>query len=131
MRKQLVRNPPDGGRLSVMVPGAALAVLIAMGIGVDFSGQVQAEQSLRDIAGQCARLGTTQISLNQMVNQVAALNSAQACLDRLGVTGQVALSGAGLTVTVQGTYQTKLLGLIGIGQLPVTASAGAVVKVER
>ena len=114
-----------------MVPGAALAVLIAMGVGVDFTGQVQAEQALRDVAGQCARQGATQISLNHLANQVAALGAAQACLDRLGVTGRVGLVGGVITVTAEASYETKLLCLIGLRQLPVTVTAGAIVKVER
>lgn len=114
-----------------MVPTAALAVLIAMGVGVDFSGQVQAEQTLRDIAGQCARLGATQVGLNHLVNPTLALSTAQGCLASWGVDGHVGLTEGGLTVTLEGTYSTKLLSLVGLRTLPVTATAGAVVGVGR
>jgi len=130
-RPDLVSGHRQRGRLVTMVPGAALAVLIAMGVGVDFTGQVQTEQYLRDVAGQCARQATTQIGLDRQANRVAALAAAQACLSRLGVTGQASLVDGGVTVTVEGTYSTKLLGIIGVATLPATASAGAVVQTER
>ncbi len=114
-----------------MVPLASLAALIAVGLGVDFSGQTQAEQDLRDQVSYCARLATGQASLGASADRAAVSQAAQDCLTARGLTGTVGLTPARLTVTVQGEYPTKLLSIIGLDRLPVRAVGSAALAQER
>ena len=107
-----------------MVPMAALAALICVGIGVDFSGQTIAEQQLRDQAAHCAREGATQATLGAK-STATAVNLAYQCLSRDGLNGTVTLSGMTLTVDLSGTYETKLLTTIAINSLPIRGISSA------
>jgi hypothetical protein len=111
-----------------MVPLASLAALIAMGIGVDFSGQVRAEQELRDVASQCARVGAGQVSVGGAPGPGSALSAAQSCLVALGVEGTVSVTGSSLGVSLRGQYSTAILGIIGIADLPLKAEAAATIR---
>ena len=110
------------GRITAMVPVASLAALISIGIGVDFSGQVIAEQQLRDQAAYCARDGA-QLATLKVASTSPAVSRAYECLARIGVSGTVTLVGTTLVVTVSGTYSTKLLTIIAIDRLPLRGTA--------
>lgn len=110
-----------------MVPLASLAALIAVGIGVDFSGQVRAEQALRDTASQCARVGAGQISVGGLPGAGQSMPSAQTCLAHMGLEGVVVADGGSIAVIIRGTYTTTILGIIGIKQLPLKAEASATI----
>ncbi|MCL2784147.1 MAG: hypothetical protein FWD55_01665 [Propionibacteriaceae bacterium] len=114
----------EAGRIVTMVPLISFAALICVGIGVDFSGQVTAEQELRDQAWHCARVGAGQIGMTAN-SALAATTAASRCLDDHGLTGTVALTGDSVIVEVSGTYQTKLLTALGINQLPIQAAASS------
>lgn len=117
-----VCKKPEAGRIVAMVPVASLAALICIGIGVDFSGQALAEQDLRDRATYCARQAAQAVELELApLSQVVGL--ANTCLDDQGLTGSAGLNGRSLTVDVSGSYQTKLLSILAIKQLPVRGSA--------
>jgi len=113
-----------------MVPLASLAVLIAVGIGVDFTGQTTAEQGLRDQAMYCARLGAAGANLT-VTATTTAIATAEKCLVNLHATGTVTRTDTSLIVTVTGTYPTKLLTVIGVDHLPLAGTAAAAINPGR
>lgn len=124
------RTDRESGRIVTMVPLAALAALLCVGIAVDLGGQTMAEQDLRDIAAHCAREGAAEAVLGGANSQVA-LEVANQCLGTSGLTGTTTLAGDSLIVTLTSTYNTKLLTLIGIGTLPVDGTASVVISQGR
>jgi hypothetical protein len=120
----------EEGRIVAMVPVITTAVLICVGIGVDFSGQALAEQDLRDQAAYCARSGavTGQVGVDPAGEAVQA---ATTCLAELGVDGTALLEDTRLIVEVHGTYTTRLLGLIAIDHLAATGRASTSLIQER
>jgi len=126
------RSRPDreAGRIVTMVPLATLAALIAVGIGVDFAGQTVAEQNLRDVATYCARTGASQGVLGAQASAIA-VSTAYQCLTAQGVTGTVSLTTDSLTVTLTGTYTTRLLTIVGINRLPLTATGSTTIRQGR
>jgi hypothetical protein len=120
----------EEGRIVAMVPVITTAVLICLGIGVDFSGQALAEQGLRDQAAYCARSGA--VSGQVGVDATAeAVQVATACLTELGVQGTALVEDTRLIVEVKGTYATRLLGIIAIDHLDATGRASTSLVQDR
>ena len=67
------RREGERGRISAMVPFASLAAIICVGIGVDFSGQILAEQDARDMASFCARQGVQEANADTL-SDLGAIN---------------------------------------------------------
>jgi len=113
-----------------MVPLVSLAALICVGIGVDFSGQAMAEQELRDQAWHCARIGAGQIGMTAS-SALAASAASYQCLRDQGLSGAVTVEGDFVIVQVSSTYPTKLLTVVAINSLPITATASSSVLSDR
>ncbi|MDR0284716.1 MAG: hypothetical protein LBI33_07480 [Propionibacteriaceae bacterium] len=124
------RRYRETGRIVAMIPVASLAALICVGIGVDFSGQVAAEQVLRDQASHCARAGATAATLGAN-SEFLALAGAETCLSEGVLVGTARLDGRVLTVELTGTYPTKLLSIIAIDRLPLRGAASVGLAQDR
>lgn len=131
-----IRAHPNGserGSVSLWLAMSASVMTMVIGIAVDLTGQVYAQQHARDIAAQAARAGGQRISAPSAVrglaaraDTVAAVQAARTYLSASDVTGSVRISeGTTLTVNTTGTYQTKFLSIIGINTIPVHGSAEA------
>ncbi len=114
---------PQSGRITVGACVTGLALLICAGIAVDLTGQVQAEQELRDQAYSCARQGAHYATIDFSPSTSTALMEARTCIDAIGVTADVIIQSDRLVVTASGTYTTRLLSIILIKELPITADA--------
>ena len=114
----------EEGRIVAMVPLASLAALICVGIGVDFSGQTIAEQNLRDQAAYCARQAG-QASTLGATNTAHAIDVAYQCLSSQGLSGTATFDGTSITIEVRDNYQTRLLTIVAINDLPVRAVASS------
>ncbi|MCL2471077.1 MAG: hypothetical protein FWF25_04965 [Propionibacteriaceae bacterium] len=114
----------EAGRIVTMVPMASLAALICVGIGVDFSGQTMAEQDLRDQAAQCARQAGEGVAMGAITTS-QVVTAAYQCLSAAGLTGNVNFMGTSVSIDVAGTYDTKVLTIISINQLPIHGTATA------
>jgi hypothetical protein len=114
-----------------MAPVAALAALICVGIGVDFSGQALMEQALRDDAAHCARQVSTQMAAPTTPGHESAAAAVRQCLSQLGLTGKIEVDGATLTVTVDGRYATRLLSVVAIDNLPVHGVVTVTTRARR
>lgn len=126
---------PEGerGSVTIWLALASMVMILLVGLAVDFTGQVQAQQRARDLAAQAARIGGQQITAaDAMAGQVranpaAAVHAAKTYLKAADVTGDVAVRDAGTRLIVNTTayYDTKFLGIIGLSRLRVTGHAEA------
>lgn len=108
-----------------------VAILILAGVTLDGGGRVQTMQEALSIAQSAARSGTNAATGQAMngdafdLNPSTAITAAESYLDQAGVDGTVTIDGGTVTVTVTTTYRTRLINMIGITELPVTATASA------
>ncbi len=108
-----------------------LGFMLAVGIGVDFSGHTRATQEARAVAAEAARAGGQRITLagdRAAPAHRAAVSAAERFAERSGFDATATVSGTTIGVTVRGTYETSFLGVIGIWDLDVNASATASVE---
>lgn len=108
-----------------------VAILILAGVTLDGGGRVQTMQEALSIAQSAARSGTNAATGQSMngdafdLNPGMAIAAAESYLSQAGVDGTVTIDGDTVTVTVTTTYETRLINMIGITELPVTATASA------
>ncbi|MEU4507390.1 pilus assembly protein TadG-related protein [Streptomyces sp. NPDC024089] len=124
----------DRGGVTVFVAVCVIALIGIIGIAIDGGGKMRAVERADYLAGEAARAGGQAIDPAQAVtgkaivaDPQAAAAAAQAYLHSAGATGTVAVSGDGrtLTVTINGSYDTKFLSVVGIGSLSVTGRGKA------
>lgn len=130
--RQLLTTDPERGSVSAWSAVITIAMLLFVGIAVDFGGQVHAIQHARDVAAQAARAGGEQINAPQAIRGQGATaqpNQAYAAaatyLAGSGVQGSVSVVGSRVVVTTSAPYSTKFLSIIGINTLPATGRAEA------
>lgn len=126
-------------RGSVTVWGVLIAVVLIMviGITVDLTGQVNAQQRAHDLAQQAGRTAANQVQASQVmrgqspqIDTAAARTAASNYLRTAGVDGSVTITGpTTLSVHVTIVYQPKFLGTAGIG--PKTVSGDATIQLSR
>ena len=126
-------------RGSVTVWGVLIAVVLIMviGITVDLTGQVNAQQRAHDLAQQAGRTAANQVQASQVmrgqspqIDTAAARTAASNYLRAAGVVRSVTLAGpTTLSVHVAVVYQPKFLGTAGIG--PKTVSGDATIQLSR
>ncbi|QAY68767.1 pilus assembly protein TadG-related protein [Xylanimonas protaetiae] len=132
-RDQHKRRPrdPERGSVSAWAAICTLGLILCAGLAVDLGGQVHTLQRTHDLAQQAARAGGQALAAAHAmrgdvltVDTTAAKAEATRYLEAAGATGTVTVSdGTRVTVTVTGTYDTVILGVIGINALDVTATA--------
>lgn len=123
----------DRGSISVWVCSISIAMVILVGVAVDLTGQVRAQQHARDIAAQAARAAGQQIDAATAIrgrgaraNPGPAVAAAQAYLRSADITGTATVVGGDtVVVTTATTYTPRFLSIIGIGDLAVTGRAEA------
>jgi Flp pilus assembly protein TadG len=130
MHRPLSRR--ERGSVTIWLALASLVMIVLVGVAVDLSGQVYAQQHARDVAAQAARTAGQEIDTAQgmrgaraQTNATQAIAAAKAYLAAAGMSGDARITGGGttITVTVVDTYDTKFLSIIGLGQLRVTGRA--------
>ena len=123
----------ERGSISVWAAVASVALILCAGLAVDLGGRVHTLQRAHDLAQQAARAGGQALAEAHAmrgdvltVDITEATREAHRYLDDAGATGRVEVSGGTqVTVTVSDTYDTVILGVIGIDSLDVTATATA------
>ena len=122
----------DKGSVTIWLALASFVMIVLVGVAVDLSGQVYAQQHARDIAAQAARTAGQQINASRGVRGIGAqTNTAQAIaaatsyIAAAGMEGDASITGGGTTITVSvvDMYDTKFLSIIGLTSLRVTGSA--------
>lgn len=122
------RRRDERGAIAVWASVALLAFMVVIGLGVDFAGHTRAQQEARAVAAEAARAGGQQLTLAEgRVTPVAASapRAAERYAQDAGYSGSATVSGTSIRVTVSGTYPTSFLGVIGIREIAVEASATA------
>ena len=118
-----------GLSLSVWTTVALPAFIVAVGIGVDFSGHAAAEQEAREVAAQAARAAVHEVVLTAdgpKLDVSAGKRAAQGFASAAGYSADVQLSeSSGAHVTLRGSYETAFLGIIGIHDIAVEGSGSA------
>ncbi|AXI81167.1 hypothetical protein C7M71_004645 [Peterkaempfera bronchialis] len=118
----------DRGSVSVFVAICAVGLLAVVGIVIDCGGRLRAIENADALAQEAARAAGQQLDTGAalsggppVVDPAAARSAAQQYLAANGVHGNavVAADGRTIHVTVDGTYDTALLGVIGIGSMTV------------
>ena len=131
LRRRSTNQDGERGSVSLWAVTAALAMIMLAGLAVDLSGSVHAQQHAIDVAAQAARAGGQQLQASRAIrgdgvqtDPAMAVAAARSFLAASDVTGTVSLRGGStVVVTTSGTYNTKLLGIIGIRALHVSGSA--------
>jgi len=122
----------DKGSVTIWLALASFVMIVLVGVAVDLSGQVYAQQHARDIAAQAARTAGQQIDASRGVrgigaqtNTAQAIAAAKSYIAAAGMEGDATVTGGGTTimVSVVDTYETKFLSIIGLTSLRVTGSA--------
>jgi Flp pilus assembly protein TadG len=123
--------PRELGSLTVFVAVLALALFALVGLVVDGGRAVAAQSASTGVAEQAARFGADQISVEAMrsgavaINPLAATTAAAAYLRSAGARGVVTVTGQRVNVHIESSEPTVILGIIGIAQLEVSATASA------
>lgn len=132
MRRSRARS--DEGSVSVFVALCAVGLLVVIGIVIDCGGRLRAVERADALAQEAARAAGQQIDQGAalsggrlVVDPAAATAAARQYLADNGAHGEavVAADGRTIHVTVDGTYDTALLGVIGIGSMPVHGEGSA------
>lgn len=115
--------------LAVWTAVALPALILMVGLGVDFSGHATAELEARSVAAEAARAAVQEVRVGAegtVVNVPAALQAATSFVAAAGYDGEVDVdSQSSVTVTVRGSYPTLFLGLIGVNEIPVEVTGSA------
>lgn len=131
------RHPEDScdqGSASLIAVVVMAGLLAMVALVVDGGGRVAAAITADNAAAAAARAGgqaidTTAVMAGEPIaaDPVAAAAAARAHLRAAGVTGdaRVEPGGRSIVVTTTVTYEPVFLGLLGVGQTPITGSARA------
>ncbi|MEU6631685.1 hypothetical protein ABZ905_25870 [Streptomyces parvus] len=128
------RMRADDGGVVVFVAICTVALLGLIGIILEGGGKMRATERADAVAMEAARAGGQALDPAGAVtgtrvraDPAAATAAAYAYLSSAGVSGQVSASADGrkLTVTVNDTYVTKILPVVGIGSMSVTGHGTA------
>lgn len=129
----LSTDAPDRGSVTVWFAVSAFVMIIVVGVAVDLTGQVQAQQHARATAAEAARVGGQQLQRSAALSGAGthldtgqAVAAAQTYLAAAGVSGTAAVQG-GTTVVVSttDTYSTRFLSIVGLTSMTVSGQAEA------
>lgn len=134
LRGHLAAGEREMGSMSIFYAVAALCIFLVIGLVADGGGALNAAARADDVAQEAARAGGQQIDPGEaipgeavVVDPAAAARAARAYLSREDVTGTVAVSGDGttITVTVTDSYPTTFSSLVGYTSIGVTGKGTA------
>lgn len=134
IRRRLGRRR-DSGSATVFVIGFAVVLFAAAGLAVDGGKFLNAKDRAYDVAEQAARAGANRIALGPLRDQgVVVLDqgaASSAAASFVGANSAYSLDGypgttaTTVTVRVKATVQTTILGIVGINDFTLNASATA------
>lgn len=130
------RSRDDRGDSTLLLVACVVALILAVGLVVDGSARLRADDQAQFAADQAARAAGQQVAISDYragrgprVQTARAISVAQASLAASDVTGTVDVTGAAIVVDTQVTVPTVFLSLIGIGE--VTGSGHAEARLTR
>ena len=127
------RTPRDDerGSATVFVVFLSIALLAAAGLVIDGGYALAQRRSAINHAEQAARVAADQLSEPGLRNGIVRVDAnraraaAQDYLRAAGAHGSVEVNLDTVTVTVTDTYRPTLLSIVGVNEIPVSASATA------
>jgi Flp pilus assembly protein TadG len=130
-RSNSVELCAEDGSFTVFVAVLALALFALVGLVVDGGRAVAAQSAVTGEAEQAARLGAAQISVQAIrsgtvaVDPTAAARVVAAYLRTVGTEGSVTVAGDTVNVHIESSETTVILGIVGVQQIGISASASA------
>jgi Flp pilus assembly protein TadG len=129
--KPIATRRDERGAAAAFVVLFTLALLAAAGLVIDGGYALAGKRAAMNDAEQAARAGAD--ALNQgalrdgtiQVDPGKAVMAAQNYLSSIDATGTVAVHGGEVTVTVTAQQDTKILTAVGVGSIPIKATATA------
>ncbi|MEU4360757.1 pilus assembly protein [Promicromonospora sp. NPDC023987] len=123
----------ERGSVSSWLITSTFVMILGVGIAVDLTGQVHAQQHARDVAAQAARVGGQQLQGGSAIrgqgaqaNAHQAAVAAQTYLASTDMTGSVTVPGGDrVVVRTSDVYQTKFLSFIGLSSMRVSGEGEA------
>jgi Flp pilus assembly protein TadG len=125
------RSNPEQGAAAAFVVLMAIALLAAAGLVIDGGYALAAKRQAMNQAEQAARAGADVLSQaglrsgQTLVDSTRAVAAAQGYLSSVGASGTVTIDGGEVTVTVTSQQDTQILTVVGVGSIPVQATASA------
>jgi hypothetical protein len=127
------RAARERGSVSSWLVTSTFVMIIGVGIAVDLTGQVHAQQHARDVAFQAARAGGQQLQGGSAIRgeglradaRQAAI-AAQTYLAASDMTGTVSVPGGDrVVVRTSDVYETQFLSFIGLTSMRVSGEGEA------
>lgn len=131
-----VREDPERGSVTVVMPILAVGMLAMAGLVVDGGAALAARGRAADVAQQAARAGADALAPGSLrsgdpdalvVDPAAGVAAAGRVLAASGVVGQTSVTGDEVTVTTTITRPTAMLSAVGLDSVAGRASATATV----
>lgn len=132
MRRLVRRCGDDSGQVTPFVVVLTVALIAVAGLVLDGGMALSTKSQALDLAEAAARAGAQQLDLavyrtagSARLDPDRAVTAARGWLSRAHAQGSVSATTASVTVTVTANADTQLLSLVGLGDLPVSATATA------
>ena len=133
MRRWLRPARGERGSATVFVLGFATVLMVGAGLVVDGGLALNKRSQVTDDAEQAARVGANAIDVPALrdrgvlaINEAEAISQASAFLSARGYTNiEVRVEGLQVFASADSKVDTVILGLIGIGSIPVDGDAVA------
>jgi hypothetical protein len=127
------RAARERGSVSSWLVTSTFVMIIGVGIAVDLTGQVHAQQHARDVAFQAARAGGQQLQGGSAIrgegaqaDSRGAAVAAQTYLAASDMTGTVSVPGGDrVVVRTSDVYETQFLSFIGLTSMRVSGEGEA------
>jgi Flp pilus assembly protein TadG len=127
------RGDRDAGSVTAFTMILVLAVLAFAGLVLDAGLAISTKVHAVSVAQSAARAGARELDVGALrttgairLDPAKAEATARTWVARTGMTGTVTVTADTVTVTVTTSRRTQLLQLIGLGSIPVGATASAV-----
>lgn len=127
----MARSERESGSIAVLLCVFVVAMFSFVGLVVDGGRAVALRSSALQQADEAARAGAEELSVYALrmgdvsIDPSVAVQAAKHFLAQEGVSGTVSANASTVTVDVERSEPTAVLGLIGIRQITVSASATA------
>lgn len=116
----------EGGGISFLMLGAAVALLMVLGLVLDGSAKAHALDRANQLAYEAARAGLQTVNPSSArVDLVAVDTAVDSYLAAHGVSGTAAIADQQVVVEVTITEPTKMLSMVGIDSMTVTGHGTA------
>ncbi|MHB8328486.1 MAG: TadE/TadG family type IV pilus assembly protein [Acidimicrobiales bacterium] len=119
------------GSLTVFMAVLSMTLFVLVGLVLDGGRAIGARREAMDVAEQAARAGADQLSVDALrsgefiVDPAAAVLAVASYLRASGEVGTAVVTGDTVMVHVEARAPTTILGMIGIDEISVSATASA------